>query len=149
MFDLGIGFSELLLIGVIALIVVGPEDLPVLLRTLGRYARSVKRVADDFRAEFNEALKEAEIDKIKNPIDDMQNEIMNSQRTMSATMDAENLIDFEEHNRRILENEKLELAGRTNDDGARSAGVESDAGAASDGPESGVEALPLARKEGL
>jgi Tat protein translocase TatB subunit len=148
MFDIGIGFSELLLIGVIALIVVGPEDLPVLLRTLGRYARSVKHVADEFRAEFDKALKDAEIDQLKSPIDEMQKEIMGSQRTMSAALDGENLIDFEEHNRRILENEKLDLAARREGEAVHNAGAGGVAEAAVPDAAAAADDMPMARKEG-
>ena len=56
MFD--IGWSELLIIGVMALIVVGPKDLPVLLRNIGRYVGIIRSQASEFRAQFDEALRE-------------------------------------------------------------------------------------------
>lgn len=63
MFD--IGWSELLIIGVMALIVVGPKDLPVLLRTLGRYIGIIRRQATEFRSQFDEVLRETELDQIR------------------------------------------------------------------------------------
>ncbi|MBU1210639.1 MAG: Sec-independent protein translocase protein TatB [Alphaproteobacteria bacterium] len=63
MFD--IGWSELLILGVIALIVVGPKDLPVLLRTLGKYLGVIRRQASEFRTQFDEALRETELDQIR------------------------------------------------------------------------------------
>ncbi len=53
MFD--IGFSELLLIGVVALIVVGPKDLPVMFRTVGRYVGKAKSMAREFQRSMEDA----------------------------------------------------------------------------------------------
>ncbi len=53
MFD--IGFSELLLIGVVALIVVGPKDLPVMFRTVGRYVGKAKAMAREFQRSMEDA----------------------------------------------------------------------------------------------
>ena len=58
MFD--IGWSELLVIAVVAIIVVGPKDLPGMLRAFGRTMNQVRRTANDFKRQFNEALREAE-----------------------------------------------------------------------------------------
>ncbi len=58
MFD--IGWSELLVIAVVAIIVVGPKDLPGMLRAFGRTMTQVRRTANDFKRQFNEALREAE-----------------------------------------------------------------------------------------
>lgn len=57
MFDLGWG--ELLIIGVVALIVVGPNDLPGMFRTLGRFTGKVKRMARDFQRAMDDAADEA------------------------------------------------------------------------------------------
>jgi len=58
MFD--IGWSELLVIAVVAIVVVGPKELPRMLRTFGRTLGTVRRTANDFRRQFDEALREAE-----------------------------------------------------------------------------------------
>ncbi len=58
MFD--ISWSEMLILAVVALIFVGPKDLPVFLRVLGRYTGMVKRQAAEFRAQFDAAMREAE-----------------------------------------------------------------------------------------
>lgn len=58
MFD--IGWSELLVIAVVAIIVVGPKDLPGMLRAFGKTMSQVRRTANDFKRQFNEALREAE-----------------------------------------------------------------------------------------
>ena len=72
MFDLT--SSKLLLLGMIALLVVGPKELPGLLRTVGRYVGMIKRQAADFRAQFDEAMKESEIADLKKQVEDFGKE---------------------------------------------------------------------------
>jgi sec-independent protein translocase protein TatB len=67
MFD--ISWTELLVIAVVAIIVVGPKDLPRALRALGRWSGKIKRMARDFQNQFNEALREAELDTIKKEVE--------------------------------------------------------------------------------
>jgi sec-independent protein translocase protein TatB len=67
MFD--ISWTELLVIAVVAIVVVGPKDLPRALRTVGRFAGKAKRMARDFQNQFNEALREAEIDTIRKEVE--------------------------------------------------------------------------------
>src|SRR5512134_1141350 len=69
MFD--IGWSELLLIGVVALIAIGPKELPGALRTLGLWMGKIRRMAAEFQGQFQEAMREAEIDQLKKDMDDM------------------------------------------------------------------------------
>jgi sec-independent protein translocase protein TatB len=69
MFD--IGWSELLLIGVVALLVIGPKELPGALRTLGLWMGKIRRMAGEFQGQFQEAMREAEIDQLKKDMDDV------------------------------------------------------------------------------
>ncbi len=62
MFD--IGWTELLLIGIVALIVVGPKDLPAMFHTLGRFVARAKGMAREFQDAMNEAAKEAGVDEV-------------------------------------------------------------------------------------
>jgi sec-independent protein translocase protein TatB len=64
MFDFGVGYSELLVIAVVALIVVGPKDLPKLLRHLGQFTASVRRMAAEFQRHLDEVAREADVDKV-------------------------------------------------------------------------------------
>mgnify|MGYP000991669405 CR=1 FL=1 len=63
MFD--VSWSELLILGLVTLIFVGPKELPRFLNTLGRYLGVVRRQANEFRSVFEQALREAEMDEIQ------------------------------------------------------------------------------------
>jgi sec-independent protein translocase protein TatB len=67
MFD--IGFSELLVIGVVALIVIGPEKLPRLARTVGHLAGRLQRYVADVKADIN---REIELEELRKMRDSMQ-----------------------------------------------------------------------------
>ena len=73
MFDFGLGSSELLLIAIVALIVIGPKDLPRLLRTMGQYMRKIQGMAREFQNQLNEAAKEAGVDDVKKEVKGMTN----------------------------------------------------------------------------
>jgi len=70
MFD--IGWSELLVIAVVAIVVVGPKDLPRLMRSFGHYAGKLRRAASDFQSQFEEAMRESEIDEVRKAIDSVR-----------------------------------------------------------------------------
>ena len=69
MFD--IGWGELLLIGIVALIVIGPKELPGALRSLGHWVTKIRRMAGEFQNQFQEAMREAELADLKKEVDDM------------------------------------------------------------------------------
>jgi sec-independent protein translocase protein TatB len=73
MFD--ISWTEFLLIGVVALIVIGPKELPAVLRTLGQWTRKIRSMAADFQGQFQEALREAEMADLKKQVDDIASDI--------------------------------------------------------------------------
>jgi sec-independent protein translocase protein TatB len=70
MFD--IGWSELLVIAVVLIVVVGPKDLPPMLRAFGKTMTRFRKVAGEFRAQFDEALREADLDDVRQTIADAQ-----------------------------------------------------------------------------
>ncbi|NKJ05471.1 Sec-independent protein translocase protein TatB [Rhizobium sp. SG741] len=70
MFD--IGWSELVIIAIVALVVIGPKELPATLRTIGKMTARARKVAGDFRAQFDEAMREAELDDVRQTISDAQ-----------------------------------------------------------------------------
>jgi sec-independent protein translocase protein TatB len=70
-----ISWSELLILGIVTLVFVGPKELPVFMRTLGRYASVVRRHANEFKAQFDAAMREAELDSMREEVDKMQTSI--------------------------------------------------------------------------
>jgi sec-independent protein translocase protein TatB len=66
-----IGWGELLIIGVVALIAIGPKELPGVLRTLGQWMSKLRRMASEFQSQFHEAMREAEMADLKKQVDDM------------------------------------------------------------------------------
>ncbi len=70
MFD--IGWTEMLVIAVVMIVVVGPKDLPKMLRTFGKMTTKMRSMAGDFQRQFNEAMREAELDDVKKSIDELR-----------------------------------------------------------------------------
>jgi sec-independent protein translocase protein TatB len=70
MFDLG--WTEILVIAIVLIVVVGPKDLPRMLRTFGRTMSRLRSMAGEFRGQFDEALKEAELDEVRKTINEAQ-----------------------------------------------------------------------------
>jgi sec-independent protein translocase protein TatB len=85
MFD--ITSSKLLILAIVALIVVGPKDLPILLRTVGRYLGVVRRHAAEFRAQFDEALREAELQDLKKEFEGVGREMRSTLEQGGAAID--------------------------------------------------------------
>ena len=68
-----IGWTEIALIGGVALIAIGPKELPGALRTAGQWVGKARRLAQDFQSQFQEALREADIAEMKKQFDDAAN----------------------------------------------------------------------------
>jgi sec-independent protein translocase protein TatB len=67
MFDFSMG--EIVIIGAVALIAIGPKELPGVLRTVGHWTVKVRRMASEFQSQFQEALREAEMSDLKKEVD--------------------------------------------------------------------------------
>ena len=84
-----ISWSELLILGIVTMIFVGPKELPVFLRTLGRYAGIVKQQVGEFRAQFNVVMREAELDQMRKEVEAVQAsvsaEVMGAKRMIDET----------------------------------------------------------------
>jgi sec-independent protein translocase protein TatB len=63
-----IGGTEILLIAIVALIVVGPKDLPVLLRKLGQFTAKLRGMASEFRSSFDEMARQSELDELRREV---------------------------------------------------------------------------------
>jgi sec-independent protein translocase protein TatB len=85
MFD--ISWSELLILGIVTLVFVGPKELPVFMRTLGRYAGVARRHANEFKAQFDAAMREAELDSMRKEVEQMQNSINSEVMKAKSSID--------------------------------------------------------------
>ena len=70
MFD--VGWSELVVIGVVALIVIGPKELPGVLRMVGQWMGKARKMAGEFQGQFQEAMREAEMADLKKTFDEVK-----------------------------------------------------------------------------
>lgn len=95
MFD--IGWSEFLLIGVVALIVIGPKELPTVLRTFGQWVRKARKMASEFQGQFQEALREAEMADLKQSFDEVRQAAssFSARGIMSSVSDALRIDDVD------------------------------------------------------
>jgi len=85
MFDLT--SSKLLILGIVALLVIGPKDLPALLRTIGKYVGIIKRQAAEFRAQFDEAIRESEFAELKKSVENLQQETQTAMREAQSSVE--------------------------------------------------------------
>lgn len=69
---LEVGWSEILVIALILIIVVGPKDLPGMLRNFGKMATRVRSMANDFKGQFDQAMREAELEDVTKGINDIR-----------------------------------------------------------------------------
>jgi sec-independent protein translocase protein TatB len=65
------GWGEIVLIGIVALIAIGPKELPTVLRSVGQMVAKLRRMANEFQGQFQEALREAEIADLKKTADEI------------------------------------------------------------------------------
>lgn len=95
MFD--IGWSELLIFVVVALIFLGRDELPAFLRTMGRWSGMLRRQADEFRSYVDEAMRQAELDALQKDIEkvgqDVEAGVQSAQTATQAAADAPLSID--------------------------------------------------------
>jgi len=68
-----IGASELIVLAAIALIVVGPKDLPLMLRKVGQFVGKMRGLAADFRSSFDEMARQSELDDLRKEVEALRN----------------------------------------------------------------------------
>ena len=93
MFD--VGWSEMLVIAAVAVLVVGPKDLPKMLRGFGKTLTSLRKMASDFQKQFDNALKEAELDEVRKlasrpfqPLEEARKAALSFQKDVSTSVSA-------------------------------------------------------------
>ena len=84
----------MVVVACVAILVVGPKDLPGMLRAFGKTMGNLRRMAGDFQRQFNDALKESELDELKNiaspsnfsPLDDAKKSMENYQKSVEDSL---------------------------------------------------------------
>ena len=69
MFDFGVGYTELFVLALVAVIVIGPKDLPRVLRTFGQFMQKARGMAREFQGHVDAAMKETGVAELKKDID--------------------------------------------------------------------------------
>ncbi|MDX2101523.1 MAG: Sec-independent protein translocase protein TatB [Alphaproteobacteria bacterium] len=82
---LDIGWSELAVIGVVALVVIGPKELPKTLREVGKWVRSARQMAWDFQQQWEQMARDSELADVKKTIDEVRN--FDLRRQVEQTID--------------------------------------------------------------
>jgi sec-independent protein translocase protein TatB len=77
MFDFGIGYTEMVVVAIVAIIVIGPKDLPKVLRALGQTVKKMRGMAREFQGHLDEAMRDA-------GLEDVKKEVQNLKSTVSA-----------------------------------------------------------------
>jgi sec-independent protein translocase protein TatB len=85
MFDFGVGYSELFVLALLAVIVIGPKDLPKVLRTFGQFMNKARGMAREFQGHVDAAMKDA-------GIDDLKKEAQGVKSSMSSSLSVPNLM---------------------------------------------------------
>jgi sec-independent protein translocase protein TatB len=90
MFD--ISWGKLVIIGVVALLVIGPKELPAVLRQLGQWMTKIRRMAAEFQGQFQEAMREAEMADLKKQFDETTSSIKSTFDTTEIKNELEKMI---------------------------------------------------------
>ena len=131
-----LGWSEILIIAIVLIVVVGPKDLPAMLRTFAKSAKKMRGMAGDFRKQFDDALSEAELDEFKKTIADVKS--LNPKQAIKDAFDP--LIDAGDSVKRDIEKTSRSIASAAT--GAGAAGVASSAEAKPPVPSANDVKLP-------
>jgi sec-independent protein translocase protein TatB len=83
-----LSWSHMLLVLVVALVVVGPKDLPKLMHTIGRWAGKARAMADQFRKSFDEMARQSELDELRKELDELRNmrPLAETERTVAEAL---------------------------------------------------------------
>src|SRR5882757_5573077 len=90
MFD--ISWGKLVIIGVVALLVIGPKELPAVLRQLGQWMTKIRRMANEFQGQFQEAMREAEMADLKKQFDETTSSLTSALDPSGFKTDMEKMI---------------------------------------------------------
>jgi sec-independent protein translocase protein TatB len=81
MFDFGVGYSEMLVLAIVAVIVIGPKDLPKVLRTFGQFMNKARAMSREFQGHVDAAMKDAGVDGLKKDMMDVRKAVSGAAST--------------------------------------------------------------------
>ncbi len=73
MFDFGIGYTELIVVAMVAVVVIGPKDLPKVLSAIGKTVSKMRGMAREFQGHMDSAIKDAGLDEVKKDLQSIRN----------------------------------------------------------------------------
>lgn len=103
MLDFGIGGSELLVVAVVALMVIGPKELPKVLRALGKTLASVRGMASEFQGHLDAAMKDTGLNEIKQEVVSLKN-----MATTELSKQSENFLKAQAEVAQLMEDQKTQ-----------------------------------------
>ena len=130
MFD--IGWPEMAVVAVIALIIIGPKDLPRILRYAGRWAGKARRMAREFQRNFDDMVRESELDEVKKSVEQVSG--FNPVKDIKNTIDPSGEIQADIESLTRDEDEPSKPDAPEADDAAKPAAPEADEAAKTDAP---------------
>jgi sec-independent protein translocase protein TatB len=107
MFDL-FDPSKIFLVGVVALIVIGPKELPRVMRTVGQVVGRMRRMANEFQQQFNEAMREAELEDVKKELAAMNDAAKVEVTGLDVSFDPAALTQHEDSKPALVEKPAIE-----------------------------------------
>ena len=84
MFDFGVGYSELFVLAVIAVLVIGPKDLPRVLRTFGQFMNKMRGMAREFQGHVDQAMKDTGANELKKDFQALRQTVGNEADKLNA-----------------------------------------------------------------
>jgi sec-independent protein translocase protein TatB len=146
----GVGWTELLVLAVLAMIVIGPKDLPRVMRTVGRFVGKARAMAREFQSSFEEIAREAEMEEMRKEAETLRTAMAPVSPPAPLSPDEEEKL-IAAHNAKVLEAEAAAMGSPAERRGAEQLEVEQVAAAPlaaggatpSEGPASGDNVTPI------
>jgi sec-independent protein translocase protein TatB len=133
-----LGFNEIIILGILALVVVGPKDLPLLFRKLGKWTAKLRGMAQEFRTGFDELARQAELDELKREVDALRRTTNLNEIARDLAKPLPTLEDYAGISKPALVPERISepspLAGEGREGGRSEQDSSGDAALNSDGP---------------
>ena len=90
----GFDWSEIALIGVVALVLIGPKDMPVAIRTIAAFVKKARKMAADFQGQVDEMVRDTELHEVRNSLTELRSDLrgLNLRGQLAKAIDADGSI---------------------------------------------------------